>query len=221
MGCPLSVSTSFWSWALRAHVVFIPGIRFSILNKLTFQVTWLQTRHPLHLGLIPDMHLKHYYEIEWINLRRCQLHVPLLVGTALLLLVMCLHWSLFCVMACNVWEPRYSFGLISLRSWLTWLNHLVLGLPGSLLVGRRVSCKACCTGVSVGSLIRCLNHCSMQPFYQVGVTSACYVYQKNSYLDYSTHKLLMIPHTNFEMVDDNTHILKNDRASSTLAKKIT
>ncbi len=26
----------------RAHVVFIPGIRFSILNELTFQVTWLQ-----------------------------------------------------------------------------------------------------------------------------------------------------------------------------------
>ncbi len=33
-----------------AHVVFIPGIRFSILNELTFQVTWLQMkRHPLHL----------------------------------------------------------------------------------------------------------------------------------------------------------------------------
>ncbi len=31
------------------HVVFIPGIQFSILNKLTFQVMWLQTRHPLHL----------------------------------------------------------------------------------------------------------------------------------------------------------------------------
>ncbi len=33
-----------------AHVVLIPGIRFSILNELTFQVTWLQmTRHHLHL----------------------------------------------------------------------------------------------------------------------------------------------------------------------------
>ncbi len=38
------------SWPCRAHVVFIPGIRFSILNELTFQVTWLQmTRHSLHL----------------------------------------------------------------------------------------------------------------------------------------------------------------------------
>ncbi len=58
----------------RTHVVFIPGIRFSILNELTFQVTWLQMmRHPLHLlcrscGLIPDMHLPNYYETGWINL---------------------------------------------------------------------------------------------------------------------------------------------------------
>ncbi len=53
-----------------AHVVFIPGIRFSILNKLTFQVTWLQTRHPLHRScdLIPEMHLTNYYKTEWINL---------------------------------------------------------------------------------------------------------------------------------------------------------
>ncbi len=28
---------------------------------------------------------------------------------------------------------------------------------------------------------------------------------KNSYLDDSSHKLLMIPHTNFEMFDDSTH----------------
>ncbi len=63
----------------RAHVVFILGIRFSILNELTFQVTWLQmTRHPLHLyvgvrvcwscSLIPNMHLPNYYETGWINL---------------------------------------------------------------------------------------------------------------------------------------------------------
>ncbi len=33
----------------RAHAVFIPDIRLSILNELTFQVTWLQmTRHHLH-----------------------------------------------------------------------------------------------------------------------------------------------------------------------------
>ncbi len=33
-----------------AHVMFFPGIQFSILNELTFQVMWLQmTRHPLHL----------------------------------------------------------------------------------------------------------------------------------------------------------------------------
>ncbi len=41
--------------------------------------------------------------------------------------------------------------------------------------------------------------------YQVGVTSVCYVYQKNSYLDDSAHELLMIPHTNFEMFDDPAH----------------
>ncbi len=33
-----------------SYVVFIPGIRFSILNELTFQVTWLHmTRHHLHI----------------------------------------------------------------------------------------------------------------------------------------------------------------------------
>ncbi len=57
-----------------AHVVFIPGIRFSILNELTFQVTWLQMmRHPLHLyvgvvALITNTHLPNYYETGWINL---------------------------------------------------------------------------------------------------------------------------------------------------------
>ncbi len=36
--------------APNTFVVFILGIQFSILNELTFQVTWLQmTRHPLHL----------------------------------------------------------------------------------------------------------------------------------------------------------------------------
>ncbi len=44
-------------------------------------------------------------------------------------------------------------------------------------------------------------NCSMQPFYHVGVTSACYVYQK-CYLDDSAHELLMIPHTNFKIFDD-------------------
>ncbi len=33
-----------------AYVVFIPGNRFSILNELTLDVTWLQmTRQTLHL----------------------------------------------------------------------------------------------------------------------------------------------------------------------------
>ncbi len=41
--------------------------------------------------------------------------------------------------------------------------------------------------------------------YQVGVTSVCYVYKKNSYLDDFLYKLLMIPHTNFELFDDSTH----------------
>ncbi len=40
---------------------------------------------------------------------------------------------------------------------------------------------------------------------EVGITSMCYVYQKNSYLDDSAHKLLMIPHTNFEIFDDSAH----------------
>ncbi len=44
-----TVCTVYYHGPCRAHVVFIPGIRFSILNKLTFQVTWLQMRHPLHL----------------------------------------------------------------------------------------------------------------------------------------------------------------------------
>ncbi len=47
-------------------------------------------------------------------------------------------------------------------------------------------------------------YCSTWPFYHVGVTSACYVYQK-SYLDDSAHKLLMIPRTNFEVFDDSSH----------------
>ncbi len=39
----------FCNGPCMAHVVFIPGIWFSILNELTFQVMWLQmTRHPLH-----------------------------------------------------------------------------------------------------------------------------------------------------------------------------
>ncbi len=33
---------------------------------------------------------------------------------------------------------------------------------------------------------------------------------KNSYLDDSAHKLLMIPHTNFEIFDDSAQILEND-----------
>ncbi len=41
--------------------------------------------------------------------------------------------------------------------------------------------------------------------YQVSITSAFYVYQKNTYLDDSAHKPLMITHTNFEMFDDSTH----------------
>ncbi len=48
-------------------------------------------------------------------------------------------------------------------------------------------------------------NCSTLPFYQVDVTSACYVYiKKNGYLDDSAHTLLMILHTNFEMFDDST-----------------
>ncbi len=110
-----------------SHVAFIPGIRFSILNKLTFQVTWLQERHALPLcrscGLIPDMHLTNYYETEWVHLldirnRRKLQHTAILSG-----------WRHFCML--------------------------------------RLS--------------------------------------KNSYLDDSAHKLLMIPHTNFEMFDDSPH----------------
>ncbi len=48
-------------------------------------------------------------------------------------------------------------------------------------------------------------NCSTWPFYHVGVTSACYVYKKNSDLDESTHKLLMILHTNVEIFYDSTH----------------
>ncbi len=46
---------------------------------------------------------------------------------------------------------------------------------------------------------------STVPFYHVGVTSACYVYKKNSYLDDSAIKLFMIPHTNFDIFDDSAH----------------
>ncbi len=46
-------------------------------------------------------------------------------------------------------------------------------------------------------------NCSTLPFYHVGVTSACYIYNKISYLDDSSHKLLMILHTNLEIVDDS------------------
>ncbi len=41
--------------------------------------------------------------------------------------------------------------------------------------------------------------------YQVGVTSVCYIYKKNSYLDDSTQELLMILHTNLEMFDNSAH----------------
>ncbi len=41
-------------------------------------------------------------------------------------------------------------------------------------------------------------NCSTRPFYHVGVTSACYVYQKNSFLDDFAHKLLMILDMNFD-----------------------
>ncbi len=46
-------------------------------------------------------------------------------------------------------------------------------------------------------------NCSTHPFYQVGVTSTCYVYQKKSYLDDSAHKHLMILQKNVELFDDS------------------
>ncbi len=39
--------------------------------------------------------------------------------------------------------------------------------------------------------------------------------KKKSYIDDSTHKLLMIPHTNIEIFYDSAQIVENDCASST------
>ena len=37
------------------------------------------------------------------------------------------------------------------------LTHVILGLPGGLLTGRRNSLRACLAGVLIGSLIKCPN----------------------------------------------------------------
>ncbi len=53
--------------------------------------------------------------------------------------------------------------------------------------------------------LRNIDPCPFIAIYQVGVTSVCYVYKKQSYLDDSAHELLIIPHTNFEKFDDSAH----------------
>ncbi len=46
---------------------------------------------------------------------------------------------------------------------------------------------------------------SPMSIYQVGVTSVCYVYKKNSYLDDSAHQFFYDSAHEFQMFDDSTH----------------
>ncbi len=87
-------------------------------------------------------------------------------------------------------------------SWITWVNCLfrmkAISSPSKLgsdtwhniiYIHRKITSNHLLQ-LEIGE------NCSIQPFYHVGVTSACYVYQKIV--------ILMIPHTNFEIFDDST-----------------
>lgn len=109
-----------------------------------------------------------------------------------LLLVRCFHWTLSWVMVCSIWQPWYRFGLISLRSWLTWLTYI-----GILLRGCRDSCRACWAGISTGSLISCPIH--LNPHFLCSDARALvfYTYARLHYWFYMTTRCLVFSSTKF------------------------